>query len=231
MDLLPTDPIKIWTFIIVGLSFVLYIGIAWRAKAESTSDFYVAGSRVGAVANGMATAAGWMSAGLVYLNGRHDVLPGARRCHVSDGLDGRVCAPGPVACALPTKVSGNIRCRTLWANAITRRPPGSPRSCAPSLSRLPMWPVRCAGSGVVFARFLEVPVELGVVIGMAIVFIYAVTGGQKGITYTQVAQYSVLIFAYMFAHLFYLSADDRYAAAPNRFRGGTDNRARHVSAG
>ena len=61
-DLLPTDPVKVWTFVLVGLSFALYIGIAWRAKAESTADFYVAGSRVGALANGMATAAGWMSA-------------------------------------------------------------------------------------------------------------------------------------------------------------------------
>ena len=77
MDLFPTDPVKIWTFIIVGLSFALYIGIAWRVKAESTSDFYVAGSRVGAVANGMATAAGWMSAASFISMAGMMSLPGA----------------------------------------------------------------------------------------------------------------------------------------------------------
>ena len=201
MDLLPTDPVKIWTFIIVGLSFALYIGIAWRAKAESTSDFYVAGSRVGAVANGMATAAGWMSAAsFISMAGMMSFLGRDGAMYLMGWTGGYVLLALLLAPYLrkfgkytvPDFVGERYYSQTARVAALV---------CAIFVS-FTYVAGQMRGVGVVFARFLEVPVEFGVVIGMAIVFIYAVTGGQKGITYTQVAQYCVLIFAYMLPTFF-----------------------------
>ena len=201
MDFLPTDPVKIWTFIIVGLSFALYIGIAWRAKAESTSDFYVAGSRVGAVANGMATAAGWMSAAsFISMAGMMSFLGRDGAMYLMGWTGGYVLLALLLAPYLrkfgkytvPDFVGERYYSQTARVVALT---------CAIFVS-FTYVAGQMRGVGVVFARFLEVPVELGVIIGMAIVFIYAVTGGQKGITYTQVAQYCVLIFAYMLPTFF-----------------------------
>ena len=201
MDLLPTDPVKIWTFIIVGLSFALYIGIAWRAKAESTSDFYVAGSRVGALANGMATAAGWMSAAsFISMAGMMSFLGRDGAMYLMGWTGGYVLLALLLAPYLrkfgkytvPDFVGERYYSQTARVVALT---------CAIFVS-FTYVAGQMRGVGVVFARFLEVPVEWGVIIGMAIVFIYAVTGGQKGITYTQVAQYCVLIFAYMLPTFF-----------------------------
>jgi len=201
MDLLPTDPVKIWTFIIVGLSFALYIGIAWRAKAESTSDFYVAGSRVGAVANGMATAAGWMSAAsFISMAGMMSFLGRDGAMYLMGWTGGYVLLALLLAPYLrkfgkytvPDFVGERYYSQTARVAALV---------CAIFVS-FTYVAGQMRGVGVVFARFLEVPVEFGVIIGMAIVFIYAVTGGQKGITYTQVAQYCVLIFAYMLPTFF-----------------------------
>ncbi len=201
MDFLPTDPVKIWTFIIVGLSFALYIGIAWRAKAESTSDFYVAGSRVGALANGMATAAGWMSAAsFISMAGMMSFLGRDGAMYLMGWTGGYVLLALLLAPYLrkfgkytvPDFVGERYYSQTARVVALT---------CAIFVS-FTYVAGQMRGVGVVFARFLEVPVELGVIIGMAIVFIYAVTGGQKGITYTQVAQYCVLIFAYMLPTFF-----------------------------
>ena len=201
MDLFPTDPVKIWTFIIVGLSFALYIGIAWRAKAESTSDFYVAGSRVGAVANGMATAAGWMSAAsFISMAGMMSFLGRDGAMYLMGWTGGYVLLALLLAPYLrkfgkytvPDFVGERYYSQTARVAALV---------CAIFVS-FTYVAGQMRGVGVVFARFLEVPVEFGVIIGMAIVFIYAVTGGQKGITYTQVAQYCVLIFAYMLPTFF-----------------------------
>ncbi len=201
MDLFPTDPVKTWTFIIVGLSFALYIGIAWRAKAESTSDFYVAGSRVGAVANGMATAAGWMSAAsFISMAGMMSFLGRDGAMYLMGWTGGYVLLALLLAPYLrkfgkytvPDFVGERYYSQTARVAALV---------CAIFVS-FTYVAGQMRGVGVVFARFLEVPVEFGVVIGMAIVFIYAVTGGQKGITYTQVAQYCVLIFAYMLPTFF-----------------------------
>ena len=201
MDLLPTDPVKIWTFIIVGLSFALYIGIAWRAKAESTSDFYVAGARVGALANGMATAAGWMSAAsFISMAGLMSFLGRDGAMYLMGWTGGYVLLALLLAPYLrkfgkytvPDFVGERYYSQTARVVALT---------CAIFVS-FTYVAGQMRGVGVVFARFLEVPVEWGVIIGMAIVFIYAVTGGQKGITYTQVAQYCVLIFAYMLPTFF-----------------------------
>ena len=201
MDLFPTDPVKIWTFIIVGLSFALYIGIAWRAKAESTSDFYVAGSRVGAVANGMATAAGWMSAAsFISMAGMMSFLGRDGAMYLMGWTGGYVLLALLLAPYLrkfgkytvPDFVGERYYSQTARVAALV---------CAIFVS-FTYVAGQMRGVGVVFARFLEVPVEFGVIIGMAIVFIYAVTGGQRGITYTQVAQYCVLIFAYMLPTFF-----------------------------
>ena len=201
MDLLPTDPVKIWTFILVGLSFALYIGIAWRAKAESTSDFYVAGSRVGALANGMATAAGWMSAAsFISMAGMMSFLGRDGAMYLMGWTGGYVLLALLLAPYLrkfgkytvPDFVGERYYSQTARVAALV---------CAIFVS-FTYVAGQMRGVGVVFARFLEVPVEFGVIIGMAIVFIYAVTGGQKGITYTQVAQYCVLIFAYMLPTFF-----------------------------
>ncbi len=201
VDLFSTDPVKIWTFIIVGLSFALYIGIAWRAKAESTSDFYVAGSRVGAVANGMATAAGWMSAAsFISMAGMMSFLGRDGAMYLMGWTGGYVLLALLLAPYLrkfgkytvPDFVGERYYSQTARVAALI---------CAIFVS-FTYVAGQMRGVGVVFARFLEVPVEFGVVIGMAIVFIYAVTGGQKGITYTQVAQYCVLIFAYMLPTFF-----------------------------
>ena len=201
MDLFPTDPVKIWTFIIVGLSFALYIGIAWRAKAESTSDFYVAGSRVGAVANGMATAAGWMSAAsFISMAGMMSFMGRDGAMYLMGWTGGYVLLALLLAPYLrkfgkytvPDFVGERYYSQTARVAALV---------CAIFVS-FTYVAGQMRGVGVVFARFLEVPVEFGVIIGMAIVFIYAVAGGQKGITYTQVAQYCVLIFAYMLPTFF-----------------------------
>ena len=201
MDLFSTDPVKIWTFIIVGLSFALYIGIAWRAKAESTSDFYVAGARVGALANGMATAAGWMSAAsFISMAGLMSFLGRDGAMYLMGWTGGYVLLALLLAPYLrkfgkytvPDFVGERYYSQAARVVALT---------CAIFVS-FTYVAGQMRGVGVVFARFLEVPVEVGVIIGMAIVFIYAVTGGQKGITYTQVAQYCVLIFAYMLPTFF-----------------------------
>ena len=201
MDIFPTDPVKIWTFVIVGLSFALYIGIAWRAKAESTSDFYVAGSRVGAVANGMATAAGWMSAAsFISMAGMMSFLGRDGAMYLMGWTGGYVLLALLLAPYLrkfgkytvPDFVGERYYSQTARVVALV---------CAIFVS-FTYVAGQMRGVGVVFARFLEVPVELGVIIGMAIVFVYAVMGGQKGVTYTQVAQYCVLIFAYMLPTFF-----------------------------
>lgn len=195
------DPILIWTIIIVGLSFGLYIGIAIWARAGSTSDFYVAGGSVPPLANGMATAADWMSAasfismaGLVAFMGRDGsvYLMGWTGGYVLLAL---LLAPylrkfGKFT--VPDFVGDRYYSNTARVVAVV---------CAVFISFVYV-AGQMRGTGIVFSRFLNVDVEIGVVIGMIIVFFYAVFGGMKGITYTQVAQYCVLIFAYLVPAIF-----------------------------
>ncbi|MEM7551397.1 MAG: sodium:solute symporter family protein [Bacteroidota bacterium] len=193
--------IQIWTYIIVGITFALYIGIAIWSRAGSTKDFYVAGGGVSPLANGMATAADWMSAasfismaglisfagydGAVYLMGWTGgyvllallLAPYLRKF-------GKFTVPDFIGDRYYSNVA-----RTVGV------------ICAIIVS-FTYVAGQMRGVGVVFARFLEVPINTGVLIGMAIVFFYAVLGGMKGITYTQVAQYCVLIFAYMVPAIF-----------------------------
>ncbi|MDC1109863.1 cation acetate symporter [Gammaproteobacteria bacterium] len=189
------------TYIFVGLSFALYIGIAIWSRAKSTSDFYVAGKGVHPVANGMATAADWMSAasfismaGLIAFMGKDGsvYLMGWTGGYVLLALllapylrkFGQFTVPDFIGTRYYSKLARLVAVICLIFISFTYVA-GQMR-----------------GVGIVFSRFLEVDINVGVIIGMAIVFFYAVLGGMKGITYTQVAQYCVLIFAYLVPAIF-----------------------------
>ncbi len=193
--------IQVWTYILVGLTFSLYIGIALWAKAGSTKDFFVAGGEVSPLANGMATAADWMSAasfmgmaGLISFNGRDGsvYLMGWTGGYVLLAL---LLAPylrkfGKFT--VPDFIGDRYYSQSGRILAIV---------CAIFIS-FTYVAGQMRGVGIVFSRFLDVDINLGVIIGMIIVFFYAVLGGMKGITYTQVAQYCVLIFAFMVPAIF-----------------------------
>jgi len=193
--------VQTWTFVIVGLSFSLYLYIAFRSRAGSTSEFYVSGSTVHPIHNGMATAADWMSAasfismaGLISFMGRDGsvYLMGWTGGYVLLAL---LLAPylrkfGKFT--VPNFVGDRYYSQTARLVAVI---------CALGIS-FTYVAGQMRGVGIVFSRFLEVPVDIGVIIGTVVVFFYAVLGGMKGITYTQVAQYCVLIFAYMVPAIF-----------------------------
>ena len=189
------------TYLFVGLTFSLYIGIAIWSKAKSTNDFYVAGKGVNPIANGMATAADWMSAasflsmaGLIAFMGRDGsvYLMGWTGGYVLLALllapylrkFGQYTVPDFIGTRYYSNIARLVGVLCLIVISFTYIA-GQMR-----------------GVGIVFSRFLEVDINLGVIIGMAIVFFYAVLGGMKGITYTQVAQYCVLIFAYLVPAVF-----------------------------
>ena len=192
---------QLLTFVFVGISFSLYIGIAIWSRAKSTSDFYIADKGVNPIANGMATAADWMSAAsFISMAGLISFL----------GKDGSVYLMG--------WTGGYVLLALLLAPYLrkfgqytvpdfigTRYYSDAARLVAVLCLIFISFTYiagQMRGVGIVFSRFLEVDIELGVVIGMGIVFFYAVLGGMKGITYTQVAQYCVLIFAYMVPAIF-----------------------------
>jgi cation/acetate symporter len=189
------------TYIFVGLSFALYIGIAIWSRAGSTKEFYVAGGGVSPLANGMATAADWMSAAsFISMAGIISFM----------GYDGSVFLMG--------WTGGYVLLALLLAPYLRkfgkftvpdfigdRYYSNTARSVAVICALLVSFTYiagQMRGVGVVFSRFLEVEIEMGVVIGMIIVLFYAVLGGMKGITYTQVAQYCVLIFAFLVPAIF-----------------------------
>ncbi len=193
--------IQTWTFILVGLSFALYIGIAVWARAGSTSEFYVAGGGVHPVANGMATAADWMSAAsFISMAGIISFIGYDGAVYLMGWTGGYVLLALCLAPYLrkfgkftvPDFIGDRYYSRTARMVAVF---------CAIFIS-FTYVAGQMRGVGVVFSRFLEVDVNMGVVIGMAIVFFYAVMGGMKGITYTQVAQYCVLIFAFLVPAIF-----------------------------
>lgn len=193
--------VQLWTYIIVGITFALYIGIAIWSRAGSTKEFYVAGGNVSPLANGMATAADWMSAAsFISMAG---IIAFA-------GYDGSVYlmgwTGGYVLLALllapylrkfgkftvPDFIGERYYSKTARIVAVI---------CALIVS-FTYVAGQMRGVGVVFSRFLQVDITTGVIIGMVIVLFYAVLGGMKGITYTQVAQYCVLIFAFMVPAIF-----------------------------
>ncbi|WP_348673746.1 sodium:solute symporter family protein [uncultured Abyssibacter sp.] len=190
-----------WIYLVVGLTFALYLGIAIWARAGSTQEFYVAGGGVNPVANGMATAADWMSAasfismaGLIAFLGYNasPYLMGWTGGYVLLALllapylrkFGKFTVPEFIGDRFYSKTARMVAVLCLIVASITY-----------VIGQM-------KGVGVAFGRFLEVEFETGVMIGMAIVFFYAVLGGMKGITYTQIAQYCVLIFAYTVPAIF-----------------------------
>ena len=193
--------IQIWTWILVGITFSLYIGIAIWSKAGSTNEFYVAGSGVSPLANGLATAADWMSAAsFISMAGIISF----------EGYDGSVYlmgwTGGYVLLALLLAPYLRKFGKFTVADFIgDRYYSNTARSVAVFCALLVSFTYvagQMQGVGIVFSRFLEVDITTGVIIGMVIVLFYAVLGGMKGITYTQVAQYCVLIFAFMVPAIF-----------------------------
>lgn len=188
--------VQTWTYILVGITFALYIGIAIWSRAGSTSEFYVAEGAVNPFVNGMATAADWMSAAsFLSMAGLISFM----------GYDGAVYLMG--------WTGGYVLLALLLAPYLRkfgkftvpdfigdRYYSDIARTVAVICALIVSFTYvagQMRGVGLVFSKFLEVEIFWGVIIGMAIVFFYAVLGGMKGITYTQVAQYCVLIFAFM----------------------------------
>ena len=193
--------VKYWTYLIVGFTFAVYIGIAIWSKAKSTKEFYVAGGNISPIANGMATAADWMSAasfismagliafsgygGSVFLMGWTGgyvllaflVAPYLRKY-------GKFTVPEFIGERFYSKTARLVAVICLIVVSVTY-----------VIGQM-------KGVGVAFSRFLETDYNTGLFIGMGIVFFYAVLGGMKGITYTQIAQYVVLIFAYTVPAIF-----------------------------
>ena len=190
-----------WTYIIVGLTFSLYIGIAIWSRVQTTKEFYVAGAGVSPLANGMATAADWMSAasfismaGIIAFSGYDGAV------YLMGWTGGYVLLALLLAPYLrkfgkftvPDFIGDRYYSNTARVVAVI---------CALLVS-FTYVAGQMRGVGIVFSRFLEVEMNTGVFIGMIIVLFYAVLGGMKGITYTQVAQYCVLIFAFMVPAIF-----------------------------
>lgn len=193
--------VQTWTFIIVGLTFALYIGIAIWARAGSTSEFYVAGGGVPPIANGMATAADWMSAAsFISMAGLISFM----------GYDGGVFLMGwtggyvllALTLAPYLRKFGKFTVPDFIGDRYYSNFARTVAVICAIIVSFTYVAGQMRGVGLVFSRFLEVDINTGVYIGMAIVFFYAVLGGMKGITYTQVAQYCVLIFAFMVPAIF-----------------------------
>ena len=193
--------VQIWTYIFVGITFALYIGIAIWSHAGSTKEFYVAGGGVSPLANGMATAADWMSAAsFISMAGLISFMGYDGTVYLMGWTGGYVLLALLLAPYLrkfgkftvPDFIGERYYSKTARVVAVM---------CALLVS-FTYVAGQMRGVGVVFSRFLEVDINTGVVIGMVIVLFYAVLGGMKGITYTQVAQYCVLIFAFMVPAIF-----------------------------
>ncbi|APY07230.1 cation acetate symporter [Winogradskyella sp. J14-2] len=211
--------VQTWTWILVGVTFALYFGIAIWARAGSTKDFYVAGGGVSPLANGMATAADWMSAAsFISMAGLISFM----------GYDGSVFlmgwTGGYVLLALllapylrkfgkftvPDFIGDRYYSNTARTVAVI---------CALIVS-FTYVAGQMRGVGIVFSQFLQVDINLGVIIGMLVVLVFAFLGGMKGITYTQVAQYCVLIFAFM-VPAFFISIQMTGNIIPQLGMGGT----------
>ena len=188
-----------WTYFFVTLTFAVYVFIALKSKASSTQDFYVASHDVHPVVNGMATAADWMSAAsFLSMAGLIAFLGYGGSVYLMG--DRWVCFISTFACAISQGV-WQIYCPRFWGHRTIQTSQDSSCYMLNSIS-FTYIAGQMKGVGVVFSGFLGVPSNYGILIGMIIVFFYAVLGGMKGITYTQVAQYCVLIFAYTVPAIF-----------------------------
>ncbi|MDH3627161.1 MAG: cation acetate symporter [Acidobacteriota bacterium] len=188
--------IKLWTAVFVGVTFVIYLSIAWLCRVRDTSGFYVAGRGVPAMANGMATAADWMSAAsFISMAGLISAMGYAGGMYLMGWTGGYVLLALLLAPYLrkfghftvPDFVGDRYESNRARRIAV---------GCAVFIS-FTYVAGQMRGVGIVFSRFLEVDITVGVIIGMAIVFTYATLGGMKGITWTQVVQYWVLISAFL----------------------------------
>ena len=193
--------IQVWTWILVGITFTLYIGIAIWSRAGSTKEFYVAGGGVSPLANGLATAADWMSAasfismaGLISFNGYDGSV------YLMGWTGGYVLLALLLAPYL--RKFGKFTVPDFIGDRYYSNVARSVAVFCALLVSFTYVAGQMRGVGLVFSRFLEVDINTGVIIGMIIVLFYAVLGGMKGITYTQVAQYCVLIFAFMVPAIF-----------------------------
>ncbi len=189
------------TYLFVGLSFALYIGIAVWSRAGSTNEFYVAGGGVHPIANGMATAADWMSAAsFISMAGIISFL----------GYDGSVYLMGwtggyvilAMLLAPYLRKFGEFTVPDFIGTRYYSNVARFVAVLALIIVSFTYVAGQMRGVGIVFSHFLDIPINWGVIVGMAVVFMYAVLGGMKGITYTQVAQYCVLIFAYLVPAIF-----------------------------
>ena len=187
--------LKTLTYLVVGASFIVYIGIAIWSRTVDTGDFYVAGKHVHPVANGIATAADWMSAAsFISMAGLIAFL----------GYDGSVYLMGwtggyvllALLLAPYLRKFGKFTVPEFIAERYESRVARIVAVICLIFISFTYVAGQMRGVGIVFSRFLEVPIGVGLMVGMGIVFIYAVMGGMKGVTYTQIAQYCVLIFAY-----------------------------------
>jgi len=190
-----------WTYILVGFTFLLYVVIAIRSRASSTKEFYIAGGGVSPLMNGMATAADWMSAAsFISMAGLISFMGYDGSVYLMGWTGGYVLLAMLLAPYLrkfgqftvPDFVGSRYYSQTARLVAVV----------AAIFISFTYVAGQMRGVGIVFSRFLEVDIQTGVIIGMVIVVFYAVLGGMKGITYTQVAQYCVLIFAYLVPAIF-----------------------------
>lgn len=188
--------VQTWTYILVGITFSLYIGIAIWSRAGSTKDFYVAGGGVSPLANGMATAADWMSAAsFIGMAGIISFM----------GYDGSVYLMGwtggyvllALLLAPYLRKFGKFTVPDFIGDRYYSNIARTVAVICALIVSFTYVAGQMRGVGIVFSQFLQVDINLGVVIGMAVVLTFAFLGGMKGITYTQVAQYCVLIFAFM----------------------------------
>ncbi|MDG1754323.1 MAG: cation acetate symporter [Rhodothermales bacterium] len=188
--------VQAWTFLFVGVTFSLYLVIAWLSRVSDTKGFYVAGQGIPAIANGMATAADWMSAAsFISMAGLISTLGYAGGMYLMGWTGGYVLLALLLAPYLrkfghytvPDFIGDRYRSNAVRIVAVI---------CAIFVS-FTYVAGQMRGVGIVFSRFLEVDVNVGVYVGVAIVFVYATLGGMKGITWTQVAQYWVLITAFL----------------------------------
>jgi cation/acetate symporter len=188
--------VQVWTFLFVGVTFSLYLAIAWWSRVSDTRGFYVAGQGIPAIANGMATAADWMSAAsFISMAGLISTMGYAGGMYLMGWTGGYVLLALLLAPYLrkfghytvPDFIGDRYRSNGIRIVAVV---------CAIFVS-FTYVAGQMRGVGIVFSRFLEVDVNMGVYVGVAIVFVYATLGGMKGITWTQVAQYWVLITAFL----------------------------------
>ncbi|MUP45305.1 cation acetate symporter [Gramella sp. BOM4] len=193
--------VQLWTWLLVGLSFALYFGIAIWARASSTKDFYIAGSGVSPLANGMATAADWMSAAsFISMAGIISFI----------GYDGSVFLMGwtggyvllALLLAPYLRKFGKFTVPDFIGDRYYSNAARTVAIVCALIVSFTYVAGQMRGVGIVFSQFLQVEITNGVLIGMAVVLVFAFLGGMKGITYTQVAQYCVLIFAFMVPAIF-----------------------------